>query len=106
MYVILTLYRKRLKTTDNFQIPYDYNGPTHFGIQLTAYDTLNSSLVVFSNQTIDLAYELKSVSVYLQSDKGIYKPGQTGLKEEDLFCSQNTAASDSFFYVWILIWFY
>ena len=32
----------------------------------------------FANET-DLNYEFKSVSIFIQTDKAMYKPGQTGI---------------------------
>lgn len=32
----------------------------------------------FTNET-DLAFESKSISVFIQTDKAMYKPGQTGI---------------------------
>ncbi|XP_077965842.1 CD109 antigen-like [Styela clava] len=60
----------------NEVVPMEYTGTTDFEFSISGVDTVTEE-VLFENSTSDLAYERKSLSIFIQTDKAIYKRGQT-----------------------------
>jgi len=53
--------------------PQEYNGVQSFTLEINGY---NGGELLFTNSTSDFEYASKSLTILIQTDKAIYKPGQ------------------------------
>ncbi len=61
------------------QIPLAYEGSKKFSLTLRGvYESDANGAAVFESNTTNFEFRDKSMSIYIETDKPIYKPGQTG----------------------------
>ena len=69
-------------------MPLGYEGSTSFTLTVTGVDAITNEAVV-RNSTDDFEFASKALSVYIQTDKAIYQPGQISMLELCFFGSSS-----------------
>ena len=76
MYVTLIIQtQENIKATSSLQLPLDYDQDTSFSLTVEGED-LDREVTIFTERTNNFRFESKALSIFIQTDKAIYQPGE------------------------------
>ena len=67
--------QENIKATSSLQLPLDYDKDTSFSLTVEGED-LDREVTIFTERTNNFRFESKALSIFIQTDKAIYQPGE------------------------------